>query len=343
MSTQLNMESESLTPSVLKALLIHVLLALVLVWGWPVAVDGDVHVPNYVKATLISMQPSQEAVSKTATSAKPREVSIPERKEPEVVTAKVSTATTVEAPKTTAVNSQVNQVETKVAEIRTETAAVERVEVKQVPDIAAVEVDSPVRSAIQVSPEPEPEEKPIEAESEPVVESTPVAVEQVEAKPEPVPEVEPEVTETAFVDDEFDIFAEMAREEQQVAEQQAREEQARIDAERMASQQAKQDEEDRQAIGNYKDQIAQQIVARWSRPPNARPDMEVYLTIKLLPTGELLDVEVLKSSGDAGYDASAIRAVKKVKRFEVPTNITLFEKGGFRQFDLKFRPEDLKQ
>ena len=89
--------------------------------------------------------------------------------------------------------------------------------------------------------------------------------------------------------------------------------------------------------------IQQTVINYWSRPPSARNGMEALLAIQLIPTGEVVSVSVLKSSGNAAFDRSAINAVEKAGSFpelqKLPTRE--FEKT-FRRFRLLFRPEDLR-
>ena len=82
------------------------------------------------------------------------------------------------------------------------------------------------------------------------------------------------------------------------------------------------------------------VVENWSRPPSARKGMEAELVVELIPTGEVVSVTLLKSSGSARFDESAERAVRKARRFDVPQDLGLFE-ARFRSFTLLFRPEDL--
>jgi len=89
--------------------------------------------------------------------------------------------------------------------------------------------------------------------------------------------------------------------------------------------------------------MAQRIEQNWSRPPSARRGMRCELQIQLVPTGEVINVTIVKSSGNVSFDRSAEQAVKKVGRFEelqgVPSDI--FEQY-FRQLTLVFNPQDLR-
>ena len=94
------------------------------------------------------------------------------------------------------------------------------------------------------------------------------------------------------------------------------------------------------AAMDYIHAIHRAIVEQWSRPPSARNDMEARLVVELVPSGDLLAVTLAESSGHGPFDRSAEAAVRKVGRFEVPNDRTLFE-ARFRKFTLLFKPEDL--
>ncbi len=90
--------------------------------------------------------------------------------------------------------------------------------------------------------------------------------------------------------------------------------------------------------------ITESIQNSWSRPPSARNNMEAELALQLMPTGEVVSVNVVKSSGNPAFDRSAEVAVLRAGRFpelqQLP--IKVFE-DYFRRLHLKFRPEDLRQ
>ena len=91
---------------------------------------------------------------------------------------------------------------------------------------------------------------------------------------------------------------------------------------------------------SYRFGIYQLVVANWSRPPSARNGMEAKLQVELVPTGDVVAVTLLTSSGSDAFDRAAEAAVRKVRRFEVPTESVIFERY-FRRFTLLFKPEDL--
>jgi colicin import membrane protein len=94
------------------------------------------------------------------------------------------------------------------------------------------------------------------------------------------------------------------------------------------------------AAQSYRYGIYQLIVANWSRPPSARNGMEALLQVELVPTGDVVAVMLIESSGSGVFDQSAEAAVRKARRFEVPSESAVFEKY-FRRFTLLFKPEDL--
>ena len=98
--------------------------------------------------------------------------------------------------------------------------------------------------------------------------------------------------------------------------------------------------EDDVAVQSYVQGIYQLIAANWSRPPSARNGMQAVLQVSLVPTGDVVSVNVVESSGNGAFDRSAEAAINKARRFTVPEDPTLFERN-FRSFRVLFRPEDL--
>jgi colicin import membrane protein len=91
----------------------------------------------------------------------------------------------------------------------------------------------------------------------------------------------------------------------------------------------------------YVSQIQRDIIGNWSRPPSARNGMQAVLRVILVPTGEVVNVVVEEGSGNDAFDRSALLAVRKAERFQVPTQSRQFERD-FREFTVLFRPEDLR-
>ena len=95
-----------------------------------------------------------------------------------------------------------------------------------------------------------------------------------------------------------------------------------------------------QQVQTYQAGIYDLVRKNWSRPPSARNGMQARFVVELIPTGELLSVALIESSGNAAFDRSAELAIRRAKRFSVPGDNTVFE-ANFRRFYFLFRPEDL--
>jgi colicin import membrane protein len=95
------------------------------------------------------------------------------------------------------------------------------------------------------------------------------------------------------------------------------------------------------AAANVLDAMTTRITRAWRRPVAFRGGLEVYLRMSLASNGELVDVRIVKTSGDVLFDRSALTAVQRaapfneVKQFDAAT----FEEK-FRSLTVKFRPED---
>lgn len=95
---------------------------------------------------------------------------------------------------------------------------------------------------------------------------------------------------------------------------------------------------------SYMSAIAQRVSSKWSRPASARNGMQCLLLIKLVPTGRVVSVDVLKGSGNSAFDLSAVQAVKSVEQFDEIKDMPreVFERH-YREFEFLFNPQDLRQ
>lgn len=178
----------------------------------------------------------------------------------------------------------------------------------------------------------------------------------VKPKPEPVPKPKPK-TEPAKpkVDEAAKLKAEQEKAREQERQTQAEEKAKRLQKladqsflDSLDDEQAMLDEvaeasdaaADAVAAQSFRMGIYQAVVGNWSRPPSARQGMQVTLLVELVPTGDVVNVSILDSSGSGAFDRSAQSAVNKVGQFVVPKESELFERH-FRKFTLLFKPEDL--
>lgn len=86
--------------------------------------------------------------------------------------------------------------------------------------------------------------------------------------------------------------------------------------------------------------ISKAIEENWSLPPAYR-GMSATLRLQLEPTGHVVQVSIVRSSGNKAFDASAIDAVRRAKRFSAVADAPpqLFERH-LRSMLLTFDPED---
>ena len=110
-----------------------------------------------------------------------------------------------------------------------------------------------------------------------------------------------------------------------------------------AKKQLEKESHDKKMTSSYSAYITERIEANWNRPPSARRGMEAKLLIRLVPTGQVVSVALLKTSGNIAFDRSAEQAVYKVGNFDKlqKMDLRIFEKS-FRQLELVFRPDDLR-
>ncbi|MCC1496445.1 cell envelope integrity protein TolA [Alcanivorax sp. 1008] len=168
-------------------------------------------------------------------------------------------------------------------------------------------------------PEPKPTPKP---KPKPVAKPVPKPEPKPVAKPQPAPEpaIKPAPSFTAPKLDEL-----LATEDREidfaVAEQQAQ-----------AAREATETE-------TYAAAIRSALSQRWIIPATAREktSLSADIRIRLLPGGEVLDVNLIRSSGDRAFDDSAMSAVRSAGRLPVPSG-ELFNKN-FRDITINFNPQ----
>lgn len=194
----------------------------------------------------------------------------------------------------------------------------------------------PLKPAPKVEPEPPPPPPP---KPEPKIEK-PEIVEKAAPKPKPEPKPEPpkpkaEPPKAKPVPKVAprDLQAEQRMREQLALEQ--REASERLARELAARQAA--DARNRalaawigQIRGKIRGNIREPIVAQVQGNP------EAVFDVSLLPTGEVLNARLIKSSGNKAYDEELERAIKAASPLPKPEPQSLFQ----RRLELRFRPKD---
>ena len=170
---------------------------------------------------------------------------------------------------------------------------------------------------------------------------------KLKPKPKPKPIVKPKVVKPVIKEAPKPDLEKLKREEE--ARKKAEKDQQRlVDEQALAAMLDDEDiemqaDDDANIIAQYTAMISQQMHQRWKLPPSARRNMVALVSIRMVPTGELVTVTVAQSSGNEAFDQSAILAVQKAGRFAFMQGMPsrLFE-AHFREFTFRFSPEDLR-
>lgn len=192
-------------------------------------------------------------------------------------------------------------------------------------------------------PTPKPQPTPPAAPKTPpkplekAVEKTPLPISEKGTKA-PAPAAKPN---TNALENELKAIEEQARKAQE--QRLARERQAHIEA---LKRKAQEEEEalmssaDSKIVNEFANHIKSRVQSRWIRPESAKNGMQVVLRVTMTPSGDVLNVVTVKSSGDVVFDTNAAAAVVKASPLPVPNDLAIFN-TSFRNFNLVFRPEDL--
>ena len=130
--------------------------------------------------------------------------------------------------------------------------------------------------------------------------------------------------------------------QRELAQERARK-QAALDEKLRQEQAAELAQQDKQSANSYLQLIQGRLSQNWSRPPSARLGMQTLIELRLVPTGRIVGVKILQSSGDIAFDRSVEQAAFKAAPFSELQSMEprLFEQY-FRVVKVLFNPEDLR-
>ena len=96
---------------------------------------------------------------------------------------------------------------------------------------------------------------------------------------------------------------------------------------------------EQQEISMYAQRIISTIEDAWMKPRNIPENLVANLRLKIRPSGRIIGVDLIKSSGNIRFDNSVLQAVRRVEVFNFFNSIpkTLFEKE-FRVISISFNP-----
>lgn len=180
--------------------------------------------------------------------------------------------------------------------------------------------------------------KPPPPKVEPEVKPPPVAKPDIVIKKEVKPP--PKKTPPAKPRDDLELKKRMQEQlamEQKALDQQRQERQLR---ELLAAQKAdaarKAAAARASALGEYIGRIQAKVRGNWILPQDLQGNPEAIFLVIQLPTGEVLNIKLLKSSGNPAYDTAVERAILKSSPLPLPSDRSLFD----RELKLTFRPRD---
>ena len=202
----------------------------------------------------------------------------------------------------------------------------------------------------KVEPKPEPKPLPPKVETPPIKPDIAVKEEKKKKeepkKPEPKPvevkkeEPKKEEPKQPEPDRREDLAEALARDLKQVQQQKAvHDQRARADAELRQLGQAQAElaaSALQRGLASYMDKIRGKIKGNIVLPPGIKGNPEGIFDVTQLPTGEIINVKISKSSGNRALDEAIERAIRKSDPLPLPDQPGLFK----RELKLKYRPFD---
>jgi colicin import membrane protein len=197
------------------------------------------------------------------------------------------------------------------------------------------------------APKPEPEPAPLP---------------EPEPQPKPVPKPEPKLEQPKPVKAEIELKdkkkekekkrkeeeRKKAEAEKKLKDQVLKEQQDRLEAEQEALNKQRAAEAARQQMAAQAaaQRLMNEAISRISShirrfiimPPDVTGNPQAEFEVSLIPTGEVLNVKLSRSSGNPAYDNAVERAIRKASPLPLPTDPALV--GRFRELKLKFRPNE---
>ena len=134
-----------------------------------------------------------------------------------------------------------------------------------------------------------------------------------------------------------------AKEKQEALQAEIARQEAELQKQLEAEEQARQAEARRQAslseINKYRSLIKEEVTRHWNIPATAHDDLICEVKVRLIPSGDVVDVLIIKSSGDPAFDNSVEKAVYRAAPLSVPpVESGLFEE--FREVVFQFEPRN---
>lgn len=206
------------------------------------------------------------------------------------------------------------------------------------------------------APKPEPRPEPVKPEPKPVakpeINKAEIELKAKELKrKEEEKHQEEELKKKKLIEEKKKEELKKKEEEKKKTEQEQRErdkkaQQAKAEADKAAeaarAQKAAQQAANAQnaaigkLLGDFEAKIQAKIKSKVILPPDLAGNPQAEFDVTLMPSGEVLDLKLTRSSGSSAYDSAVERAIYKAVPLPLPPDPALFSK--FRNLHLKFRP-----
>lgn len=139
--------------------------------------------------------------------------------------------------------------------------------------------------------------------------------------------------------EEMERMLDQERKDRELAEQQRR--QQDLEASAIAEANARADAAANKALAEWGALVKQKVKRNWSRPPNLPRDLICRIHISQLPTGDIVDVKIVRASGNSAYDNSVELAVRKSSPLPRLSDPLAFQKA--REIEFNFIAKELSE
>lgn len=215
------------------------------------------------------------------------------------------------------------------------------------PEVMEVELWSAQPTPAQVAPPPPPPVPEVKPEPKPVpkVEPKPeppkkpdIAIKEEKKPPKPEPK-KPEPPEPKKPDPKPEVkpppkapdFSEMLKRETSDLKPRPNTQQIANAAAAEAEQRAA---SNRRGLADYASKIRGKVRGNIVLPPSIQGNPEAVFEVNQLPSGEVLDVRLKRSSGNPALDSAIERAIRKSSPLPKPDDPSLFQ----RTLEIKYKP-----
>ena len=185
--------------------------------------------------------------------------------------------------------------------------------------------DETVSVELWEAPPPPPKVEPPKPEPEPEVKKPEIVEKAPPPKPKPKPK--PEAKPAPKEDIEKILMREqVALEQEKLNEERRRADEARRKAESEKTARQLAATANSRALGDYINRIRGKVRQNWILPLDIQGTPTAVFEIVQLPTGEVVSVRKIKSSGNEAYDAAVERGILKSSPLPLPEPRSLFDR-----------------